>query len=503
MDDENIYKELTDDSSIVVNKYEQNWGSLLNFLDDSKLGEDAIMQEIFTNAQKDRKFTKNVDLVDEQNDFFLKQHDITDEISSFKRNRNMADVMDKLSNVPGRSSMVKSYTADQTTSPPEPDYVYRPKKKAVIYIRKKGNNTQIKGGDGKLDSSFYSQGDAPVNMSAHMSTKGENFGIGYKALSGTPLQTTSKAQLNISRAPKSAKRKNITGKGDPISVFNQKPKNTKEDEENQNLIMSDQAIKENHLLRSIYKLKQQDDKTAASRVGVGDGKNENFTRMTTQLSHIRKRFGARSTNNRPDSKDQKFMNQLYPKHNKPELQGDLKAQFGGVTPALLLTNHKNENWMKKRRMLAKTETNRKHIEFAKNLFISWDEEGGGVLKSNKIVKPLISMGLSSDSRFATKLLHSLDTSKKRKVGDMKITMLDFIKIFKSDKLSEQISNIISNEIQEDNLAKISINHTKQFAGTVTEPLASKIGTHNATISMKISDNAIVEVPINNAKSKFD
>ena len=265
--------------------------------------------------------------------------------------------------------------------------------------------------------------------------------------------------------------------------------------------MGDKAIKENHLLRSIYKLKQQDDKTAASRIGVGDGKSENFSRMTTQLGHVRKRFGARNNNNqRPDSKDKKMMNNLYPKINKPELQGDLKNQFGGVTPYLLLANHKSENWMKKRQLLAKTETNRKHVEFAKKLFISWDDDGTGTLKPKEIIKPLISMGLSSDSKFATKLLQALDTSKKK--SEMKLSMSDFIKIFKSDKLSEQISKIIVNEIKEDNMSKITINHTKQFAGTITEPLASKVGKHNATISMKISENAIVEVPVNNAKRKF-
>ena len=56
--------------------------------------------------------------------------------------------------------------------------------------------------------------------------------------------------------------------------------------------------------------------------------------------------------------------------------------------------------MRKRKLLSKTETNRKHVEFAKNLFLSWDEDGAGELESNEIIKPLIAMGLSSDSKFA-------------------------------------------------------------------------------------------------------
>jgi hypothetical protein len=39
-------------------------------------------------------------------------------------------------------------------------------------------------------------------------------------------------------------------------------------------------------------------------------------------------------------------------------------------------------------------SNRKHIEFAKNLFISWDDDGSGVLEAEEIIKPLIRLGLS-------------------------------------------------------------------------------------------------------------
>ena len=64
--------------------------------------------------------------------------------------------------------------------------------------------------------------------------------------------------------------------------------------------------------------------------------------------------------------------------------------------------------MQKRRVQAGTTTNRKHIEFAKNLFISWDDDGSGVLEAEEIIKPLVGMGLSSDSKFATKILQALD-----------------------------------------------------------------------------------------------
>jgi len=43
------------------------------------------------------------------------------------------------------------------------------------------------------------------------------------------------------------------------------------------------------------------------------------------------------------------------------------------------------------------EVNRKNIEFAKNLFISWDDDGSGVLEASEIIKPLVQLGLAPDS----------------------------------------------------------------------------------------------------------
>ena len=69
-----------------------------------------------------------------------------------------------------------------------------------------------------------------------------------------------------------------------------------------------------------------------------------------------------------------------------------------------MINKQTEKWMQKRKIQAKDLNNRKHIEFAKNLFISWDDDGSGVLEAEEIVKPLVGLGLSSDSKFAIKIL---------------------------------------------------------------------------------------------------
>ena len=54
------------------------------------------------------------------------------------------------------------------------------------------------------------------------------------------------------------------------------------------------------------------------------------------------------------------------------------------------------------------EINRQNIEFAKDLFVSWDDDGTGILTADEIIKPLISLGLAPNSDFAIKLLHALE-----------------------------------------------------------------------------------------------
>ena len=152
--------------------------------------------------------------------------------------------------------------------------------------------------------------------------------------------------------------------------------------------------------------------------------------------------------------------------------------------------------MKKRKLLSKTETNRKHVEFAKNLFLSWDEDHKGELKSSDIIKPLIAMGLSSDSKFVTKLLQALDTSSKKIRTDLKLSMLDFIKIFKSDKFSEQISSIIQKELQGEEVSKISFSNAKSMMSPTPEPYATVKGGKNISIAMRTSEKGIIEIPIN-------
>jgi len=81
------------------------------------------------------------------------------------------------------------------------------------------------------------------------------------------------------------------------------------------------------------------------------------------------------------------------------------------------------------------------------LFISWDDDGSGVLEAEEIIKPLVGLGLSSDSKFAIKILQALDPRNDGKgKEDLRITLRDFIKIFKNDKVSEHLVGIINSEV---------------------------------------------------------
>lgn len=95
------------------------------------------------------------------------------------------------------------------------------------------------------------------------------------------------------------------------------------------------------------------------------------------------------------------------------------------------------------------ENQKKVVKFARDLFMSWDDDGSGVLEADEIVKPLVALGLSSDKGFALKILAALDPRSKaeKAQSDLRIMLADFIKIFKTDKVSEALVNCIKREAE--------------------------------------------------------
>lgn len=63
--------------------------------------------------------------------------------------------------------------------------------------------------------------------------------------------------------------------------------------------------------------------------------------------------------------------------------------------------------------------------------------------------------MAPNSEFAIRLLQAVDpSSKKKNVSDMKITLQDFIKIFRSNKVSDSLVNIIQKETEK----RLTMNH---------------------------------------------
>ena len=89
------------------------------------------------------------------------------------------------------------------------------------------------------------------------------------------------------------------------------------------------------------------------------------------------------------------------------------------------------------------------MQFAKDLFITWDDDMSGVLEADEVIKPLVSLGLSSDSNFARKICNALDPRSKadKAKSDLRITLADFVKIFKADKVSESLIAVINKETE--------------------------------------------------------
>lgn len=130
---------------------------------------------------------------------------------------------------------------------------------------------------------------------------------------------------------------------------------------------------------------------------------------------------------------------------------------GGATAESYLKKLNNQKWInshKTNKIVADDEvTSRKNIEFAKDLFLSWDTDNDGQINENDIIRPLVSLGLAPDSKFARKICQALDPkhSLRKQNEALEVNLDDFIKIFKNDKISDMLMQIISRETEKRHL----------------------------------------------------
>ncbi|CDW75722.1 iki3 domain containing protein [Stylonychia lemnae] len=296
---------------------------------------------------------------------------------------------------------------------------------------------------------------------------------------------------------------------------------------------NEKRIKGNHIQNSI-KIMRQEERIQQGRSNINSFNTGNFDRIGKELQKTRMGFGIRNEreelNELMRSTDSTILRKSPdktvippPKAIVPNLEDERfkelerdQIEFHGQPPGIFIKNKQAEKWMSKRKVQAggQNTTNRKHVEFAKNLFISWDDDGSGVLEAEEIIKPLVGLGLSSDSKFAVKILQSLDPkndgSQKGK-DDLRITLKDFIKIFKSDKVSENLVSIINSEVNQLKMQQQETQIVKPPAQRVKHPdfksprnasneqdSNMQLSTNKSKISVSMRTNdhkKIIEIPM--------
>jgi len=66
-----------------------------------------------------------------------------------------------------------------------------------------------------------------------------------------------------------------------------------------------------------------------------------------------------------------------------------------------------KNWVKNHTKIIKIDEEeaalKVNLEFAKDIFVSWDENDDGLMEEDEVIKPLVSLGLAPDSKFARRI----------------------------------------------------------------------------------------------------
>ena len=102
---------------------------------------------------------------------------------------------------------------------------------------------------------------------------------------------------------------------------------------------------------------------------------------------------------------------------------------------------------------AKQTDNIENIKFARENFQIMDNSDTGKLSLKNIAVPMIALGLSSDSSFIMKVMKGIAPhkfGKKAKVANPfevnELTLIEFIKIFKKDQVSENLTQYLCQRI---------------------------------------------------------
>lgn len=102
-------------------------------------------------------------------------------------------------------------------------------------------------------------------------------------------------------------------------------------------------------------------------------------------------------------------------------------------------------WLSKNeRDTAEKQSQGNKIQIAKEIFLTWDQQGQGSLSEEVIINALVRIGLSTDHHFAKQIMNSIKPYSSKKQKDFSITLQDFITIFKNDEVSNNLMKVINN-----------------------------------------------------------
>ena len=82
------------------------------------------------------------------------------------------------------------------------------------------------------------------------------------------------------------------------------------------------------------------------------------------------------------------------------------------------------------------------------MFQIWDSDGEGSLSPDELIKAFVQIGLSQDHHFAKKIMYAIKPppSKGTEANDFEIKMRDFITIFRADDVSDNVIDMINQEV---------------------------------------------------------
>jgi len=132
---------------------------------------------------------------------------------------------------------------------------------------------------------------------------------------------------------------------------------------------------------------------------------------------------------------------------KPELK---LYNLLGQSQAQYINFRKMQKWMRKHNLSdEKQRENINNIQFAREFFEIIDDNGSGGVFLDELAIPLISLGLSSNVTFTEKLLKAINPKKFAQGNfDQELTLQEFTKIFKKDQVSERLTEVIRDKVNE-------------------------------------------------------